>query len=568
MDHLDVNSTKVPGQCQDGVEGAEGQAVGSGRPGAWLANVLDALETHIAVLDHQGQIVAVNQSWTRFAEGNVGCQEHGVGENYLDIVRASAEAGDGGAAHALVGLNAVLAGQKAHFEMEYPCRGASRELWFLMHVSPLPEGSGCVVSQLDITARKQAEQTKERLASILEATTDFVGISDGKGQVLYANRALRHLCGLGSLSHGPLCQIADTHPEWAYQKIAQKGLPEAARNGVWAGETAILDATSGQELLVHQLILAHRDEKGELDFYSTIMRDISAPRRQADELRQAYEELQRAQKQLVQSEKMASIGQLASGVAHEINNPVGYLHSNMGTLGQYIQDVLSVIEAYESALTGLIDPEARAAVEQVKKETDFSFLLEDIPKLLAESQEGIQRVRKIVRDLKDFAHAGDNEDWQWVDLRHNLERTLNIVHNELKYKAEVTQSYEDMPEIRCLPGQLNQVFMNLLVNAGHAIEKEGKVGVSAGHKDGWLWVEISDTGCGMPQEVVERIFEPFFTTKPMGKGTGLGLSISYGIVQKHGGHIEVESEVNKGTTFRVVLPLAGPDGESAEADNG
>jgi len=529
------------------------------RSAGWLEGVFDAMAAHIAVLDNKGLIVTVNLAWSGFAQENAGrLHQGGVGVNYLDVVRNSAEHADGSAAHALVGLYAVLSGQKPRFELEYPCHAVNKERWFLMQVSPLPDRGGCVVSHIDITTRKQAEQGKERLASILEATTDFVGIADANGRELYANRSLRKLRGLGLSPHDPLGSVVENHPEWAYRKIVDEGMPEAARKGVWAGEVMVLDAF-GREIPVHQVILAHRDERGEIDFFSTIMRDISESRQRANELQQAYEALQRTQEQLVQSEKMASIGQLAAGVAHEINNPIGYLHSNLGTLGQYVQDVLAVVETYENALGAITDPAQIAAVEKKKKETDFDFLLDDIPKLLAESQEGIQRVRKIVQDLKDFAHAGNNEDWQWLDLRHSLQRTLNIVHNELKYKAEVRLTFEDIPEIRCLPGQLNQVFMNLLVNAGHAIEKAGEVRLWVWQEDAWVWVEIADTGCGMPQEVIGRIFEPFFTTKPVGKGTGLGLSISYGIVQKHGGRIEVESQLGKGTTFRVGLPVAGPD---------
>jgi signal transduction histidine kinase len=286
--------------------------------------------------------------------------------------------------------------------------------------------------------------------------------------------------------------------------------------------------------------------------------------RQAAELRETCIALRRAQEQLTHAEKMASIGQLAAGVAHEINNPIGYLHSNLGTLGQYVGDVLAVVAAFEQVVEGAVDPACRAGLEQAKQDTDFAFLLEDIPKLLEESQEGIRRVRKIVQDLKDFAHAGENEDWQWQDVRHNLNRTLNIVHNELKYKAEVRLDFEDIPEIHCLPGQLNQVFMNLLVNAAQAIETRGMVRVRTWLEGEWVWVAISDTGCGIPAEVRDRIFDPFFTTKPVGKGTGLGLSISYGIVRKHGGRIEVESEVGQGTTFRIGLPVEGPADAAAE----
>ncbi len=526
---------------------------------SWQENVLDALATHIAVLDNQGAIIAVNRAWTHFAHENDGeSHSYGVGVNYLDVVRSSAERGDGGAAHALVGLKAILSGNKQHFDLEYPCHGPHGERWFLMQVSPLPGNSGCVVSHLNISARKQAEQAHAQLAAVLENTTDFVGIADEQGRVLYNNRALRQARGCGLSPDDSLGSVSDNHPDWAFRKIRDEGLPEAARVGVWAGETAVLNA-SGREIPVHQVILAHRDETGKIDFFSTVMRDISTSKQQATELQQAFDELKHAQEQLVQSEKMASIGQLAAGVAHEINNPIGYLHSNLGSLGQYLEDVLRVVQAYEAALPAVSDPVLKEKIEQAVKETDFHFVLEDIPKLLAESQEGTQRVRKIVQDLKDFAHTGDNEDWQWVDLRHSLSRTLNIVHNELKYKAEIVQSFEDIPEIRCLPGQLNQVFMNLLVNAAHAIDDHGEVRIGVRQQGEHVLVEISDTGCGIPPEVVGRIFEPFFTTKPIGKGTGLGLSISYGIVKKHGGHIDVDSEVGQGTTFRVVLPIAGPD---------
>jgi len=287
---------------------------------------------------------------------------------------------------------------------------------------------------------------------------------------------------------------------------------------------------------------------------------ISADRpSSSDRFDDLHETLRRTQDQLVQSEKMASIGQLAAGVAHEINNPIGYLHSNLGTLGQYVRDLLIVVSAYEAALPTVADPVLREAIESARRETDFDFLLEDMPKVLEESREGIQRVRKIVKDLKDFAHAGDSEDWQWVDIRRGLDSAINIAWNELKYKAEIHRDYVDVPEVHCLPGQLGQVFMNLLVNAAHAIERDGRVEVRVWHDQVRVWVEIADNGCGMPPQVMERIFEPFFTTKPVGKGTGLGLSISYGIVKKHGGSIEVFSEPGEGTRFRIGLPVTGPD---------
>ena len=288
-----------------------------------------------------------------------------------------------------------------------------------------------------------------------------------------------------------------------------------------------------------------------------------AKRRRAEEdlqrtnrvLKTTNERLHETQNQLLQAEKMASIGQLAAGVAHEINNPIGYVHSNLGTLEKYLREVFSVLAAYESAEASLA-PEALSALRALKQKADLDFLREDIGSLMSESKEGITRVKQIVQDLKDFSHVGARDDWTWADLHHGIDSTLNIVNNELKYKAQVLKHYGKLPEIECLPSQLNQVFLNLLVNAGHAIEERGTITIRSGvADDNEVWVEIADTGTGIAPEHLDRIFDPFFTTKPVGKGTGLGLSLSYGIVQKHDGRIEVESALGKGTTFRIRLPV-------------
>jgi signal transduction histidine kinase len=254
-----------------------------------------------------------------------------------------------------------------------------------------------------------------------------------------------------------------------------------------------------------------------------------------------------AQQQLLQSEKMAAIGQLAAGVAHEINNPVGFVNSNLGTLKTYVSQLLNVIGAYESG--------APEGISAARNAADLDFLREDLPSLVAESQEGLSRVTKIVQDLKDFSHV-DQAEHQRADLNAAIESTLNVVWNELKYKAEIVRELGDIPPVECVPAQINQVFMNLLVNAAQAIEKQGTIFVRSGTENKQVWFEIEDTGQGMTEEVQNRIFEPFFTTKPVGKGTGLGLSISYDIiVKKHGGHMDVRSTVGKGTCFRLWLPL-------------
>ena len=269
-----------------------------------------------------------------------------------------------------------------------------------------------------------------------------------------------------------------------------------------------------------------------------------------DELTALLKKVEEAQQQLLQSEKMAAIGQLAAGVAHEINNPTGFVNSNLGTLKTYSAQMLKLLDTYEKlGIKG-----EQSAIDAARAEADIDFLREDLPALLEESQEGLSRVTRIVQDLKDFAHV-DQSGYQRADLNAAMESTLNVVWSELKYKAEVLRELGDIPEIDCVPAQINQVFMNLLVNAAQAIETTGRITVRSGFENEHVWFEVADTGKGMPEEVKKRIFEPFYTTKPVGKSTGLGLSISYDIiVKKHGGRIDVASEPEHGTCFRLWLP--------------
>ena len=263
--------------------------------------------------------------------------------------------------------------------------------------------------------------------------------------------------------------------------------------------------------------------------------------------------LEDAHNQLLQSEKMASIGQLAAGVAHEINNPISYVNSNLGALQQYVGQLLQLIARYEQH-DAQLPGEARDALCALKREIDLDYLRNDVGDLLAESLGGLQRVKRIVQDLKDFSHVSDSE-MQWANLEDGLESTLNVVWNELKYKAEVVRDYCHLPEVECIPSQLNQVFMNLLVNASQAIAEHGVITIRTRQEGGNACLEISDSGSGIPQQIINRIFDPFFTTKPVGTGTGLGLSITHGIIRKHHGRIEVSSEMGKGSTFRIVLPI-------------
>lgn len=272
----------------------------------------------------------------------------------------------------------------------------------------------------------------------------------------------------------------------------------------------------------------------------------------SSEQEQLNAKLEQANRQLLQSEKLAAIGQLAAGVAHEINNPVGYVYSNLQSLGTYLDDLFRLADAIDAA-SSLDDLIA------IKKNIDYSFLKGDLKDLLAESREGIERVKTIISAMKDFSHIED-EEFKPADLHRGIETTLNVVNNELKYKATVVKEFGELPEVECISSQINQVIMNLLVNAAHAIEDFGEIIVRTRCDGTLVTIEVEDTGKGIAPENVHRIFEPFFTTKPVGKGTGLGLSLSFNIIQKHNGTIAAEHAASgNGTCFRISLPIKQPD---------
>ncbi|RQR33416.1 histidine kinase [Burkholderia sp. Bp9143] len=277
-----------------------------------------------------------------------------------------------------------------------------------------------------------------------------------------------------------------------------------------------------------------------------------------DEQRRLLRALEETHVQLLQSEKLASIGQLAAGVAHEINNPIGFISANLNTLRTWVRSLLDVIAAHEAALPQLAPP-ARDALTALRCAADLDYVRDEIVTLIDESIDGAVRVRRIVQDLRDFSRPGSGE-WSVVDIHSGLESTLNVVHNELKYKADIVREYGDVPHVECIPSQLNQVFMNLLVNAAHAIPERGVITIRTSSDGEQVSIAISDTGTGMAPDIVRRIFDPFFTTKPVGQGTGLGLSVSHGIVERHRGAIDVTSAPGHGTTFCVRLPIRRAEG--------
>lgn len=279
------------------------------------------------------------------------------------------------------------------------------------------------------------------------------------------------------------------------------------------------------------------------------------------ELQKAHDDLKQAQSQLFQSEKLASIGQLAAGVAHEINNPVGFISNNMEILQEYIQDYTKILRIIDNLKRQIVDGDiekARSTIAELKKfeeEINLDYIMNDVNTLLEHSGRGLERIKKIVMDLRMFAREENVETMEFVQIEEVIDSILSIVQNEIKYKAELTKDYGDTGLVKCNAQRLGQVFINLLVNASQAIEERGRITIKTYQQDKYLCIDVTDTGHGIAPENLKKIFDPFFTTKPVGKGTGLGLSVSYEIVKKHGGEIKVQSKAGEGTTFTVMLPI-------------
>ena len=271
------------------------------------------------------------------------------------------------------------------------------------------------------------------------------------------------------------------------------------------------------------------------------------------ELARRKAELERVQAQLVHSEKMASLGQLAAGVAHELNNPAGFILSNMSALPEYVKRMEKLLATYDSASLSSADIEVVAVA---KREVDFDHILRDLNCIATDSFNGAERIKGIVQNLRLFSRL-DEAELKEVDVHEGIESTIRLLSQYFTSPSiALRRVYGNLPRINCYAGQLNQVWMNLLVNAAQAIgENTGEVSIETSSREDTVAVSVSDTGSGIAPEHVNRIFDPFFTTKPVGEGTGLGLSISHGIITRHGGTLTVESAVGQGTTFNVVLPV-------------
>lgn len=316
--------------------------------------------------------------------------------------------------------------------------------------------------------------------------------------------------------------------------------------------TNILNASIGEVEKQKKIIEESKDEINrtlqEMDKQKTLIEVKNK------ELNKLLTDLKEAQQQLIMSEKMASLGQLTAGVAHEINNPINFVSANIKPLKEDLTELIECINKYDQIIKENDLKPLFQSVQQFKNDTDLSYTLQEIQDLLRGIEEGASRTTEIVKGLRNFSRLDQNVVKE-TDLNEGIESTLTLLHSMYKDKVEVIKDYGNIPQVTCLASQINQVFMNILSNAIQAIEEKGKVFIKTWQDDKLVKIKITDTGNGMNEITKQKIFDPFFTTKEVGKGTGLGLSISYGIIKKHEGQIEVSSEIGKGTSFIISLPI-------------
>jgi signal transduction histidine kinase len=372
-------------------------------------------------------------------------------------------------------------------------------------------------------------------------------LSKGFGREIFLRRAIRTL--YEAIGKQALRLPATTPIAEATGLALRRPLPDTY-------EPLLVEATAGARVLdVHVLLLAQ-------SHLLTLANRLVAQK--VDELEAANEALRHTQAALVQSEKLASLGQLAAGVAHEINNPVAFVGNNLVVLKREMDDLFELLRLYRDRLA-LADASAAQAARDVEQELDLAFVEDSYARQFDSSLEGLRRVTQIVRNLSDFARLNQSQ-FKSFDLNAAITSTLEmLVYEQKKRGIRVETRFGDLPAFEGDPGKTNQVLLNLILNAMQACRQDGLVEIATFVEAGEVCIEVRDDGCGIAPENKARIFDPFFTTKPVGQGTGLGLSISFGIVRDHGGTIDVESTVGKGSCFRVHLPLASVSRPSVEA---
>jgi PAS domain S-box-containing protein len=383
----------------------------------------------------------------------------------------------------------------------------------------------------DISERKQAEENIKRIVNQYTAMINTVPaimyIKDKDHSYVEVNKAF---CDFVGKSHDEIIgrTVYELFPPDKAEEYYQADLIVMNENKAVSNSEEIITDADGRLKWIAITKAPLHDNRGHVAGVVGLTQDVT--------------EQHLNREQLMQSDKLAAIGTLAAGVAHEINNPMGYISSNLNTMGKYVKKTQDYINGTDD--------------QRKNDKESINEIITDFKDAIEESLEGADRVKKIVADLKSFSRV-DRAEKGYANINTGLKSTLNIVWNELKYKCTVEKDLGELPELYCIANQINQVFMNLLMNAGQAIKESGTISLKTRADQGNIHVSIKDNGSGIPKKNLERIFEPFFTTKEVGSGTGLGLSLAYDIIQKHGGDIDVKSEVGIGTEFIITLPLTG-----------
>lgn len=396
--------------------------------------------------------------------------------------------------------------------------------------------------QLEERLNQQIRFTQE----LINAMPNPVFYKDKVGHYIGCNQAFEQFFGLNLLTLTKQSIMGKNPPQLNVGVHQQMERLCLTTNQPQRYESRLTNQ-AGEECNFLITVASYLSDKGKSGGVLFTMTDIS-------ELKHKEETLQNMQRQVIQQEKLASIGQLAAGVAHEINNPMGFISSNMNSLGKYSDRLDEYIAVLQKSISECPIHKNLPEIDALRQKLKVDYIISDMRELINESMDGAGRVRRIVQDLKSFSRV-DQAERSKTNINESLDATINVAWNEIKYTATLEKNYGEIPEIVCYPQQLNQVFLNLLVNAAQSMEKQGNISIRTWHDGENIFISVADSGKGMSEEVKNKVFEPFFTTKPAGKGTGLGLAISVDIIQKHGGEMWVDSEEGKGTTFTIRLPL-------------
>lgn len=557
---------------------------------------LRASQQRLALLIEQTPLAIIEwntnfqvETWNRAAERIFGYTTEEILGNYFEIIVP-----ENVKKHVNEILTALLTQQGGSFSVNDNVTKDGRTIVCEWYNNPLVTTDGQVIGVasmvLDITERKRAEEEQQKFVALIENSSDFIGIASMEGQILYVNPAGLKMVGLSSLEAAKTKSLVDCYSPEAFAEFQQQITPLIFQHGFWQGEFRYRHFQTGIEIPTDcSLFLVKHPETGEPFCRVAVIRDITERRQakeallkseaqlrqQAQDLKKAFRQLQHTQTHLIQSEKMSSLGQLVAGVAHEINNPVNFIYGNLNPAKEYTQDLLSLLQLYQSHY-----PQPVPEIEDFAELIELDFLKSDLPQIISSMKVGADRIREIVLSLRTFSRL-DEAEMKAVDIHEGIDSTLMILQSRLKGNdqrptIEIIKEYGKLPLVQCYAGQLNQVFMNILTNAIDALEESFVICPILGEnarrveqmtspqicirtqlqEQNQVTIRIADNGLGIPEDVKKQLFDPFFTTKPIGKGTGMGLAISYQIItERHGGCLECISQPGQGAEFMIKIPL-------------